>query len=240
MGATADVPLVNEGTLPTVSVNDCLVTPAAFVAVNLIGNTPAVEGTPDNVAVPSVPALNVMPFGNDPVVIVGTGEPVVVTVNEKAVPASVLAEAGLVNCGSWATVSTICRVRIVAPLIAVMVSGYDPAVPTAGVPLIVPAPGAGANVTPAGSAPASETVGAGTPVAVMLIVPARPTTIAVLPVMLIAEPGRVPVVVGWWEPGGGFGGVGLECCAGDGGAGWGGEWDGVGGGVGDGDLSVLD
>ncbi len=119
-----DVPLVNEGTRPTVSVNDCLTVPAELVAENVIGKVPPVDGVPDNVAVPLAPARNVMPFGNDPDrVIVATGDAMVVTVNENGVPTSALAEAVLVNCAGCATVSVSCRVRIVDPLIAVTVSG---------------------------------------------------------------------------------------------------------------------
>ena len=50
------------------------------------------------------------------------------------------------------------------PLLAVKVSGYVPDVPDPGVPLSSPV--AGVNVTPLGSAPLLDSVGAGLPFAV--------------------------------------------------------------------------
>jgi hypothetical protein len=49
------------------------------------------------------------------------------------------------------------------PLLAVIVIGYEPTVPNAGVPLSAPAE---VSVTPLGSAPVSLKVGVGKPVAV--------------------------------------------------------------------------
>ena len=115
------------GARPTVSVNVCLVTPAALVAVNVIWKVrPAisVDAVPESVAVPLAPARNVIPVGSDPDrVIVAAGQPVVVTVNENALPVTATAEAALVNWASCDTVSVSCCVRIVDPLIAVTVSG---------------------------------------------------------------------------------------------------------------------
>ncbi len=57
-----------------------------------------------------------------------------------------------------------------------IVSGYEPPVPAAAVPVMVAAPGVAEKAKPVGSAPASDTVGVGAPVAAMLIVPLVPTT----------------------------------------------------------------
>ena len=69
--------------------------------------------------------------------------------------------------------------------------------PTAGVPLIAAEPTPAVNTRPVGSEPATEMLGAGVPVAVMLIVPAWPTTNVVEPVTSSSEAGSVAVV----EPG---------------------------------------
>jgi hypothetical protein len=70
------------------------------------------------------------------------------------------------------------------PLLAVKVTVYVPAVPDAGVPLNVPVDAL--NVTPPGSAPLSLSVGAGSPVAVTLNEPARPTVNAMVLALVIA------------------------------------------------------
>ncbi len=69
------------------------------------------------------------------------------------------------------------------PLVAVMVMGYVPTVPDAGVPLSTPAE---LKVTPLGRAPVSLKVGAGKPVAATVNVPAAPTVKAVLLALVIA------------------------------------------------------
>ena len=70
------------------------------------------------------------------------------------------------------------------PLLAVIVIGYVPAVPAAGVPLNTPAV---VNVTPDGNVPVSLKVGAGDPVAVTVNVPTLPTVNVVLLVLVIAD-----------------------------------------------------
>ncbi len=143
--------------------------------MKVIGNVlPAIAAValPDNLAVPPAAAAKVMPVGNVPViVIVATGEPVVVMMNVNADPVSAVAVAALVKAGAWATVMVICSLWVEDPLTDVTVTGYDPTVPTAGTPVITAAPGVAVNVTPAGSVPVSERVGVGVPVAEMSIVP---------------------------------------------------------------------
>ena len=58
------------------------------------------------------------------------------------------------------------------PLLAVIVIGYEPTVPAAGVPLKTPA---ALKVTPVGKAPVSVNVGAGEPDAATVKVFAAPT-----------------------------------------------------------------
>ena len=88
-----------------------------------------------------------------------------------------------------------CLVCVDAPLTEVIVSGYEPEVPAAGLPVMTAAPGVAVNVTPAGSVPVREMVGVGVPVAVALIVPTLPTTNAVLPVTVRTDGVGVTVVV---------------------------------------------
>jgi hypothetical protein len=70
------------------------------------------------------------------------------------------------------------------PFCAVIVMGYVPMVPAAGVPLSIPV--AAVNVTPVGSVPVSLSVGAGKPVAVTVNVPAKPSTKVALFALVIA------------------------------------------------------
>ena len=68
-----------------------------------------------------------------------------------------------------------------------MVSGYAPPEPGAGVPASVAVPSAlGVNVTPAGSAPVLDSVGAGNPVVVTVNVPAPPRPKVVAAALVIA------------------------------------------------------
>jgi uncharacterized membrane protein len=95
---------------------------------------------------------------------------------------------GVVGGGSSCTVSVkLCVAAGLTPLLAVMVSGYVPFVPVAGVPLSVAVwfPLL-VNVTPLGSAPVSVIVGVGVPVVVTVKVPAPPTVKVVLLALVIA------------------------------------------------------
>jgi hypothetical protein len=75
----------------------------------------------------------------------------------------------LVMAGAWLTVRVNCCGGLVVPaeLLAVMVKGYVPPAPGAGVPVRVAVPlPLSLKVTPAGSVPDSDRVGAGNPVVV--------------------------------------------------------------------------
>jgi hypothetical protein len=77
------------GARVTVRVNAWVAVPYLFLAVRVSGYTPAAAllGVPEIVAVPSPLSVNLTPEGSRPVlVIVGAGEPVVVTVKEKRAP----------------------------------------------------------------------------------------------------------------------------------------------------------
>ena len=81
--------LGRAGALVTVGVNAWVAVPFVFLAVRVRWNTPAAAfaGVPEIVAVPSPWLVNRTPGGSSPVsVILGTGWPVVVTVNVNAAP----------------------------------------------------------------------------------------------------------------------------------------------------------
>ena len=73
------------------------------------------------------------------------------------------------------------------PLAAVIVSGYEPSVPTSGVParVAVPLP-LSTKVTPEGSGPVSLRAGVGNPVVVTVNVLSMPTANAVVAALVIA------------------------------------------------------
>jgi len=104
--AVAELALVICGTVETFRVSVWLVTPTAFVAVNVTGNAwGASEVVPDSVAVPLPRSVNVMPVGSAPPrVIAGVGEPVVVTVKANGEPDTGVADVLLVNSGTVDTV----------------------------------------------------------------------------------------------------------------------------------------
>jgi hypothetical protein len=170
----------------TVSVNDWFAgEPTPFVAVMVIGYEPAVPaaGVPPMVAVPLPLSVNVTPLGNVPdFASAGAGEPVVVTWNDCEVPTVNVAEAAEVIAATWFTVSVNdWFAGEPTPFVAVIVIGYEPAVPAAGVPASVADPlPLSMNVTPLGSVPVLVSVGAGKPVVVTANVPALPTVKAVL------------------------------------------------------------
>jgi hypothetical protein len=148
--------------------------PAPLWAVIVKGYVPPLPdaGVPLSVA---VAAVNVTPLGSTPVSMnVGAGKPVAVTGNVPAVPTVKVVLFALVIAGARFTVSVkLCTASAPAPLCAVNVMEYVPAVPVAGVPLRIPV--AALKVSPLGSAPVSVSVGAGVPVAVTANVPATPT-----------------------------------------------------------------
>src|SRR5271170_387038 len=135
---------------------------------------PGVAGVPDKVAVPSAFGVNVMPAGTLSQPKLGTGKPLVVTVNDPAVPASRVAESALVKAGGPPTTTENDWVASgLSPLLAVIVTGKLPAGPV-GVParVAVPSPLA-VSASPAGSAPVSVTSGVGDPVVVIANDPAE-------------------------------------------------------------------
>ena len=75
--------------------------------------------------------------------------------------------------------------------VAVIVNGYVPPVPAAGVPESVAVPSKlSLNVTPDGSAPVSDKSALGTPVDVTVKVPAWPTIKVVTSGLVIWAPGE--------------------------------------------------
>src|SRR5258707_11453879 len=119
---------------------------------------------------------NVTPAGKAPLsVMLGVGNPVVVTLNVPAAPTWNEAEFALVIAGASFTVSVkFCIAFGLTPFCAVNVMTNVPV--AVGVPLSVPVPlPLSRNVTPAGKAPLSVMLGVGNPVAVTLNVPAAPT-----------------------------------------------------------------
>ena len=96
---------------------------------------------------------------------VGAGKPVAVTVKVPPVPTVNVALLELVIAGAASTVRVNCCSNGEPALLdAVNVIGYVPLVPACGFPLKIPVEGL--KVTPFGSAPDSESVGVGEPVAV--------------------------------------------------------------------------
>ena len=155
--------------------------PTPFDAVTVIENDPVCVGVP----LRTPPALRVTPVGSAPVSLnVGAGKPVAVTVKELTVLIRNAALFALVMAGAWFTVSVkLCVAFGVTPLAAVIVIGYVPPIPAAGVPLRMPP---ALRVMPEGNAPVSLNVGAGNPVATTVNEPALPTVKVVLLPLVIA------------------------------------------------------
>jgi hypothetical protein len=203
------VPTVNVVLLPLViagawlawlivSVKLCVAavpTPLLAVIVNAYVPAVPVAGVPPSVAVPLPLFVNVTPLGSAPLSLIDdtVGFPVVAIVKLPAVPTVNVVLAPLVIAGAWLTVSVkLCVAAVPTPLLAVIVSGYVPPVPVAGVPpsVAVPFP-LFVNVTPLGNVPVSLSVGVGLPVAVTVNVPAVPTVNVVL--LPLVSAGAVPV-----------------------------------------------
>ena len=184
----------------TVTTRVCVaVKPKVSRAVMVTGYAPAVSGAgvPLRVAVPSPLSVNVTPEGrvpdsaND-----GVGEPVAVTVNVPADPVVNVVDAADVMAGAWSTVRTkFWLTDGPTPLAAVMVMGYVPSVPVAGVPdrVAVPFP-LSTNVTPVGSGPLSPMAGVGEPVVVTVNEPAAPV-VNVVDAADVMAGGNVTVIV---------------------------------------------
>src|SRR5271169_3935767 len=129
------------------------------------------------VAVPSPLLTRLTPEGSAPLSeTVAVGKPVEVTVNEPEEPVVNVALEPEVMAGAWSTVSVKdCVAFGLTPLLAVMVIGYVPPVPAAGVPAreAVPFP-LSLKLTPEGSVPLSASPGAGLPVVVTWKLPPLP------------------------------------------------------------------
>ena len=176
--------------------------PATFVAVILNGYVPPepAAGVPASVAVPSWLSLNLTPRGSAPFSDKpGVGTPVDLTVKAQTLPAVHVVWLAVVIPGAWLTVSVKLWVAAgLTPFVAVIVNGYGPLEPAAGVPASVAVPSPlSLNVTPRGSAPFSDKPGVGTPLVVTVKVPAWPT-VKVVPAGLVTLGAWLTVRVKGW------------------------------------------
>jgi hypothetical protein len=133
---------------------------------------------PERVAVPSPSSTKDRPEGSVPVKVrTGVGELVVVTTKVLGLPTVNTVAAGLVNTGVWFTTSVKGWLADPAALTALIVSGYVPLVPAAGVPDSVPFPlPLSTKDRPVGKVPVGDSAAAGDPVLVNLKVVDLPTT----------------------------------------------------------------
>lgn len=146
---------------------------------------------PENVAVPFVKAVNVIPDGRVPAVlaIAGVGTPLADTVNVPAEPIVKVALVALVNAG--ATPATTVRVKLwfAVPLLFWAVMPSELVLGAVGVPLIVAVPlPLSTKVTPEGSAPDTVSAGLGLPVVVTVKVLSAPTANVALVALVITGP----------------------------------------------------
>ena len=140
--------------------------PEALLATKLITKTPPLVGIPASVPVPLWLSINVRPEGSVPAgVMLGTGEPVAVTVNTPFAVVANVALFALEIPSAWLTVSEKFCVELPAVFVAVKVSGKVPG--EVGVPARVAVPlWLSAKVIPVGKVPASVSTGEGKPVVV--------------------------------------------------------------------------
>src|SRR5258708_23610985 len=141
-----------------------------------MANVPVAVAVPLSVPVPLPLLRNVTPAGKAPLsVMLGVGDPLVVTVNVPAAPTWNVTAFALVNAGALFTVSgKFCGAFGLTPFCAVNVMANVP--DAVGVPLSVPVPlPLLRNVTPAGKVPISVMLGVGDPRVVVLNVSAAPT-----------------------------------------------------------------
>src|SRR5688572_22464593 len=119
--------------------------------------------------------LKLRPLGKLPVRLkLGAGKPVAVGVYVFAAPATKVVVAAPLMPGAWFTVSVkLCDAAEPTPLLALSVSEYVPPLPPAGVPESTPV--VVFSVTPLGRLPVTPNVGAGSPDAVTVKLPALPT-----------------------------------------------------------------
>jgi hypothetical protein len=149
-------------------------------------------------------SVNVTPAGNAPVLdsVVAAGKPAdVVTVNVPAVPAVNVALLALLIAGGASTVSVNdCVASGDTPFDAVIVNGYVPPVPAAGVPMSVALPSLlSVNVTPLGRAPVSLNVGGvGNPPDVVTVNVPKELTVNVALSALVIDGASSTVSVNDW------------------------------------------
>jgi hypothetical protein len=119
--------LVIAGASFTAKVKLCVVLPDVLWALMVIGYEPPVpaDGVPLSVPVPLPLSVKFTPLGSEPVYVrVGVGDPVVVTVNDPAVPAVNVVLVALVKTGAVFTVSVkSCVAGVPTELFAVMTKG---------------------------------------------------------------------------------------------------------------------
>ena len=109
-------------------------------------------------------SVKLNPPGRVPVLVMaGVGLPVVVTVNEPAVPTVKVVVVALVMAGGWPTITVSVWVAFgLTPLAAVRLSEYVPPEPAAGVPLRVAVPlPLSVKLTPPGRVPVLVIAGTG-------------------------------------------------------------------------------
>src|SRR5260370_110363 len=152
-----------------------------------MANVPDAVGVPLSVPVPLPLSRNVTPAGKVPLsVMLGVGDPLVVTLNVPAAPTWNVTAFALVNAGALFTVSVkLCVAFGLTPFCAVNVMANVP--DAVGVPLSVPVPlPLSRHVTPAGKGPLSVMLGVGNPVLFTVNVPKAPTwtQVAFVPVIV--------------------------------------------------------
>ncbi len=146
-------------------------TPLEAVIVSAYVPKVLAAGVPASVAVPLSFATKVTPDGSTPVSLTeGVGTPVVVTTKLLEMSVVNVVAAALVIAGARLAATVSVKLWVASgdtPLEAVIVNGYVPALPAAGVPerLAVPL-SLSTNVTPEGSVPDSLSEGVGSPVVV--------------------------------------------------------------------------
>src|SRR5262249_41863656 len=136
------------------------------------------------------------------VIEVTAGTAAVVIVKVPATPIVNAVDGALVKSGVPVTLLAIdsvkfCVAGVPTPLFAMIVSGYDPALPGCGVPDngAVPSP-LSLKSTPAGSAPIGEIATIGVPVVVIVNVPRTPiTNVVVFALVIVGAPPVGPAML---------------------------------------------
>ena len=164
-------------------------TPLEAVIVSAYVPKVLAAGVPASVAVPLSFATKVTPDGSTPVSLTeGVGTPVVVTSKLLEMSVVNVVAAALVIAGARLAATVSVKLWVAAgdtPLEAMIVNGYVPALPAAGVPerLAVPL-SLSTKVTPEGSVPDSLSEGVGSPV-VVTVKPLATLTVNVVAAALV-------------------------------------------------------